>query len=482
MPSNRKSQNIGFSPEQNAVVIEHLSISDEAVTREARRWTSGVRGPEVEDDEELAAADLTPFVTQAFKLGAMAISATGAEQDRFGIERLVNDLTDKAVESTNNAADSTERAMKDATEAMTKASEQTRKARAKAEMEHRKQLNELVRAAKTEFNSEIERLVGGEHPELLDRLQPLLDKFGTNLRSTVGKQTEELLAKVAKQFDSADPSSPMAQQSAKLTEEQKKLVEQLGKNHADLAAKVDDLATAIKVRTAAHEAKSSMAKVTPIKGGTFENQANSLLEGIATGLGDEYADTRTITGGVARSKKGDGVLTVEGGSAQAVLEMTDSSRTGWNGYLEIAERNRDASASLGLVRTQEQNAGQAIRILGSRRIVMAFDPATDDAGLLRTVVILLRTAAIAASGRHGVDEVATAEEKISEALEQLTKVGKIKKDAGSIRKNADAIGRSCDDVDTGIRRLFNDALVALGGHQPEVAGESTGPSSQDGAA
>lgn len=116
---------------------------------------------------------------------------------------------------------------------------------------------------------------------------------------------------------------------------------------------------------------------------------------------DEYTETGTLVGRLARCKKGDGVLAVPGEPAKVVLEMTDSPRTGWVDYLDEAERNRDAAASLSLVRTMEQNGGQSIRVLGSRRIVMAFAPEQDDPSLLRTVVMLLRAAAIAANARTG---------------------------------------------------------------------------------
>ena len=56
-----------------------------------------------------------------------------------------------------------------------------------------------------------------------------------------------------------------------------------------------------------------MAKVTPIKGDTFENQVNTVLSTTAVGLGDEYTDTRTVVGFAPRSKKGDGVLSTDGG-------------------------------------------------------------------------------------------------------------------------------------------------------------------------
>jgi len=44
------------------------------------------------------------------------------------------------------------------------------------------------------------KIFGGEHPEILDRLQPLLDSFAANLDKKANAGTGELLAKAAKQF------------------------------------------------------------------------------------------------------------------------------------------------------------------------------------------------------------------------------------------------------------------------------------------
>ena len=171
---------------------------------------------------------------------------------------------------------------------------------------------------------------------------------------------------------------------------------------------------------------------------------------------------------VTRSKKGDGVLIVGDGTARVVLEMTDSVRPNWGGYLEESERNREAAASLGLVRDTAQNAGQSIRVLGSRRIVMAFDPAVDDPNLLRTIIMLLRTTAMTAAARHGADEIATAEEKVTEAIELLARIDDIQKTAGAIHKSASKISNECDAFTSGIERLLTQALAALAG--AEVAG------------
>lgn len=82
---------------------------------------------------------------------------------------------------------------------------------------------------------------------------------------------------------------------------------------------------------------------------------HQIMTQIALGLGDEYADTSSTTGAVSRSKKGDGVLTIDGGAATVALEMTDSGQNRrWNDYLDEVERNRNAAASLGLVRDAAQ--------------------------------------------------------------------------------------------------------------------------------
>jgi hypothetical protein len=220
------------------------------------------------------------------------------------------------------------------------------------------------------------------------------------------------------------------------------------------------------------EAKRAVARVTPIKGASFEANIHKLMEDIAAGLGDEYADTTTKIGLVPRSKKGDGVLAVEGGSTRIVLEVTDSMRTGWGDYLDDAERNRAASAALGVVRTPEQNAGRTIRVLGPRRIVLSFNPDADDPELLRTVLLLLRTVAITATTRTGAAEIATAEEKITEAIMRLEKVDEVKKLAGGIQKNAAKIDSECAGISAGIHRLLDHALTALAGAGNTTAGSS----------
>jgi hypothetical protein len=54
-----------YLDDQSAVVIEAVTVRDKDVAREAQRWTTGERGPVVDDPAILAAADLSAFVTEA---------------------------------------------------------------------------------------------------------------------------------------------------------------------------------------------------------------------------------------------------------------------------------------------------------------------------------------------------------------------------------------------------------------------------------
>jgi len=76
-----------------------------------------------------------------------------------------------------------------------------------------------------------------------------------------------------------------------------------------------------------------MARVTPLKGATFESDVNAVMEGIAVGLGDEYRDTGRVAGTMQRCLKGDGMLSGPSCSGRVGVEMHDSpDRRAWNDY------------------------------------------------------------------------------------------------------------------------------------------------------
>jgi hypothetical protein len=150
-----------------------------------------------------------------------------------------------------------------------------------------KELTAAITSAKDELNSEMRKIFGDEHPEVLDWLQPVLDTFAANLYRKANAGSSELLAKAAKPFDRTEPTSPMARHAAELMVSREQLAAQPDKNHTDLVSKVQELSAAVKI----HDAKTSLAEVTPIKGASYEGEIHILMLDIAAGLGDEYSDT-----------------------------------------------------------------------------------------------------------------------------------------------------------------------------------------------
>lgn len=462
MTDTSKTIGAQYDPRTPALVINKLSITDPTVVAESHRWTEGHRGAVV-GDADMSGADLSAFVTQALTVGAHAIGSAGGIQDTFNLEGLVNDVGARTATAAAKAAVATDEVVNKAAATLTKASGDARQAITEAGDTARKSFSDNVDNAKKALTDEINRLIGGDNPELLGRITPMLETFSRDLNERVAKQTTELITNAARQFDPADPTSPMAKHNQELKNQQEALTSTLQENHRALATKVDELTTAVKVTKAAEEAAALTARRTPLKGETYAQQVHSVMGEIATGLGDVYTDTGAQPGTVLRCKKGDGVLSVQGGTANVVLEMTDSKRAAWNAYLEEAERNRLASASLGLVRSIELNEGHGVRCLGQRRIVMAFDPMIDDPELLRTVVQILRLGALAANARQDHSQIETAQEKIAEAIGLLTKIDGIKRVAGQIKTHADRIELDSESVRTELERMLTKAQTALAG-------------------
>ena len=298
--TNPAKHSAHFDLAASAVVVEYMLIRDGDVVREAQRWTTGERGPVIEDLDQLTGADLTNYITEALRIGAHALSVTGQAQESRALERMLKDVGDKTADSTTKAAEATGRAVKEASEAVTRAANEAKKAITEVDAQSRQEFTTAVTIAKRDLNAEVRRIFGGQSPELVERLQPLLEKFSADLDTKVSAGTSELLAKAAKQFDPTDPTSPMAKHMAALGARQEQLTQQLNKNHAELASKVDQLSTALKVQ----EAKTALATVTPIKGDSYARQIHTLMFGIAGGIGDEYDDTSAVAGRCPAARRG----------------------------------------------------------------------------------------------------------------------------------------------------------------------------------
>lgn len=401
----------------------------------------------------------------------MAIAGAGGIQETANVHRLIDDLERRTDAATKDASAATQKAVTDAAAALKAATGEARTGFEDAAGTTRKSIKQTVDEASAALNTEIRRLIGADNPELLTKLAPVLDRFGNDLDARARKQTEELIVKVARQFDADDPTSPMSKQTRELEKSQQVLAESLGKSQQAIEAKLAELANEIAVQTASRAA--SAIGVTTAKGGTYEERVNGLMDQIAAGLGDAYLPVGASVGKGSTGKKGDGVLTVDGGQVRIVLEMTDSARKDWNGYLAEAEHTRSAIASIGIARTPEQLGGDTLRSFGPRRIVLASGPETDDRNLLRTIVQVVRTSAIAASRRQDTEEIATAQECVDEAISLLDKFNAIKRTAAVITNNAEKIDGDTDslaaDLTSVLARAQRALVQGIGDHGHEAA-------------
>ncbi|MDN5858638.1 MAG: Fis family transcriptional regulator [Pseudonocardia sp.] len=459
-----------FDASGPAVVVAHLDVRDPAVVAEARRWSTGHRAAAVSADE-MAGADLTAFVTQAVVIGSHAIATAGGAQEAYNLEALVTEVGERTAEASRQATRATDEAIRKAAATIEASTTAVRTAIGELGTETRRAFSENVDTAGKTLTGEVNRLLGGEHPELLARLTPVIERFGRELETRSSQQTGELIAKAARQFDPADPASPAAQQARLLVEQQQRLAATLTKDNADLARKLDELAETVKLAQAASNARAAAVRASTLKGKPFEDAMHDVLAELAAGFGDEYIVTSTTAGRYPHNKKGDGVLALHGSDVRVVVEMSDSNRgAGWGAYLDETERNRDARASLGIVRSATQLGEHAVLSLGPRRLLMAFDPETDSVDLLRTVLQLLRLAALTTAHDERTGEVRIAEEKITAAMGVLDRIDKVTKSVGLIRQHAATIGDESEALRTELSRLLTQARTALGAATDGTAG------------
>jgi len=457
---NTSTPSVRLDATKTALVITDLTVTSPAVTTEALRWAEGRRGL-AQPADLVEQADLTAYANQALVVGAQAIAAAGGTQDVYNLEQLVQDVGSRTSDAAARAATSTNQAVSDATEAVRVASTEATKALTVAADAARQSFGRSVSDAKSQLHEQVLLLFGGDDPQLVARLDGLLTRFEAGLVQRTDTQTASLFDAAAKALNPDDPTSPLAKHQAQIQRQHADLARQLGQQNTEIVTGLRDLRTTIAVQLAAAEAKASLASVTPLKGGTYEDKVNELLEHIAAGLGDKYTVSRNRVGVIAHCKKGDGVLTVMGGPSRVVFEMSNSGAREWGPYLDEAERNRQSGASLGLVPTVGQNGNESIRVLGPRRLVMAFDPEADDPAMLRTVIQLLRVSALAAAARHDDSSAGVAAERIAQALDELPRLERIRKTASSIRKGAEQIDGDANRVAKQLGRLLSQAQQAL---------------------
>lgn len=410
---------VHYDHAQGVLFVGPLRTSDKDVLREAARWSTGERGETV-PLAELDGVDLAPFAREALKVGARVLTVMASDGDTRAVQQAVKSASEQVDQAVQKAVTSADQAVQRATET----------------------LNLAARQAHETVMERITRLIGGENPELLARLDPVLTQVGADLQRQVTQSFEQ--ASTALRHDN-------------------------DKRHTELTALIREVQQSVTTKVTEIETATAVKAGTTLKGFDFEDALHIIFAQIAAGLGDEYQETGEFAGVLPRNKKGDGVLHLADGQARVVIEAHDGATKEWGTYLAEAERNREAVASIGVVKHLVDNAGQVIRVIGPKRLVIAFDPAVDDVELLRTVVLLMKTVALASTSRRGTEEVDTANEKIKEALASLGELDAAKKSVHAISGHTATIEKAIAKTTAAVQRELDAALIALGGAAPERA-------------
>ncbi len=458
------------------LVIEDVTITDPVVVTEVKRYLDQHRAEQSVDPADAdTGPDPVPHIRTMLHIGAVAVQATDHAADAAHTDRLLAEFGRRTASMSEDMERHSTGTVVESRRAVTEALVKVEQRMAETSTEVRTQVQQDVGTSMQTLSTEITRLFGAEDSVVEAKVDKLIAKASTELLEKVAQQAELITDRTRRGLDLSDPDSPLSKLKRDLDDQQRAAAEAVVNRYQELATKIDGVATAVAVERAVTRAN----RVTPLKGASFADGVHRHFDQIAAAWGDSYTDTSSEVGLVSRSKKGDGVLRIldpavgdptENDPPQLVVEMSDSDtvRRDWVSYLDEAERNRGAVASLGLVRRLEQlPGGERIRMFGPRRIVAVFDPDTDDPAVLRTMLQMLRIQAILTRGRRGTEHVRTAEEKLREATDTLVKLSEVQKAAGTIRRSAEKIDLDCGGLHSTLARLLREALDTLSAAAPE---------------
>lgn len=423
------------------LVAYGLLADDPQVLQEASRWSTGQRGAPVALDE-LDGADLAPFTKAALGMGALVLATTADSSGVAVLSGTVTQLADRAEAATASLVADTTRASSEVVNATVEAAKKITVEATAAIDEARKrleaELNAMVDRGTNSVATQLDALLGVASP-VAATINDIVKETLANAHVGWHAMLTQTLSEVTTSLDTDSPGSP-------LNVLERRLREQQSEQHRQLTDRLDRMQDAVSAATNAAVTAAAVAAAeaaSPAKGKPFEAAVGAVVERIAVGIGAAYGDTSDSVGAIRNCKKGDGLIEVSfphpgGEPARIALEYTTTAaKRNWNSYLEEAEKNRAAQASLGVVPTSEfVPGGELVALLSDSRIVVAFDPDRDDEALLRAVVQLLAAQAVRrmCEGRSG--DLGVVDTKLTQARHGLIAMQELVKTATAVRNGA----------------------------------------------
>jgi hypothetical protein len=241
--------------------------------------------------------------------------------------------------------------------------------------------------------------------------------------------------------------------------------------------KLNDRLTAIESAAAT---RATERQKQALKGAEFEEVVADACGQAVRGFGDLLDRTASESGDVARSKKGDLLLTLDPSAARGqelrvVIECKDRSVSGREMREELAEakRNRGACVAIVVFTPQHAPAGIAPFDVRGGDVYCVLDPAAPDLATVEASVRLARLLALATLREHttGIDADGIARALVA-VREQLDQIRSLKVRLTSIGQLSVEVTRGLDSMRTGVLAKVAEAeavLAAAGARTAEIA-------------
>jgi hypothetical protein len=220
---------------------------------------------------------------------------------------------------------------------------------------------------------------------------------------------------------------------------------------SDGFAKLHERLTAIEAAAAARATERSRSSA---KGGDFETLLGSILADFARGAGDIVDRTGDEAGDVARSKKGDFVLTVNpgltrGADLRIVIEAKDRAVSGRAMRDELREAKTNRAAAVGLVVFTPLHAPAGIAPFDVRAgdVYCVIDPEQPEPSVLEAALRLARLLALATLRETEVEvDAAAIQAALTGIREQLEIIRRLKTQLTSISGTAKGVSEALDEM------------------------------------
>jgi hypothetical protein len=258
------------------------------------------------------------------------------------------------------------------------------------------------------------------------------------MRELLGKYFDGDASRLALLLDPTRLGSPLHQFRAEVS---------------DGFTKLNDRLTAIEAAAAARATERSKSAA---KGADFESLLSSMLGEIVRGSGDVLDRTGDEAGGVARSKKGDFVLTVSpdqtrGAEVRVVIEAKDRAMSGaaMRDELRAAKTNRGANVGLVVFTPSHAPSGIAPFDVRAGDVYCVVDPEAPEPANLEGAVRLARLLALAClrEDQQSIDGAAVGR-ALTGIREQLEGIRQMKTQLTSIGTTAQGITAALDRMRT----------------------------------